>query len=224
MNVHSARGALGNKTNHTAAASKRSARSAIDRREALLKAALTLFADRGYDGVAAPELAGEAGVGVGTIYRYFRSKRALANELYRLCKSEFYDYLVRNFDEAEPLREQFRRFYLAMAAFRAERPLIFRFLELQDHRSYLDSRSEALMRETLGFVQAFVVRAVAAGAIRPLPPDFVTAITLGAFVGLVKSEENGQIKINRRTLEEAEECAWRAIALETADRGRRKGK
>ena len=47
------------------------------RQEAILQAALQLFAERGYHGTAVPEVASLAGVGTGTIYRYFESKHKL---------------------------------------------------------------------------------------------------------------------------------------------------
>src|SRR6185503_5568621 len=48
-----------------------------DKRRRMLDAALTAFAERGYHGVAVPEVAAAAGVSTGTIYVYFESKEAL---------------------------------------------------------------------------------------------------------------------------------------------------
>ena len=60
--------------------------SPISRRERLLDAALELFAERGVDATPVPSIARAAGVGTGTLYRYFPSKEALANEVYRRCR------------------------------------------------------------------------------------------------------------------------------------------
>ena len=43
--------------------------------EALLLAAREVFSQRGYDGAQTPEIAAQAGVSVGTFYRYFTDKR-----------------------------------------------------------------------------------------------------------------------------------------------------
>ena len=51
-------------------------------RERILQAARTAFADRGQD-VQMDEIAGRAGVGVGTVYRHFPTKEALVLELVR---------------------------------------------------------------------------------------------------------------------------------------------
>ena len=54
-----------------------------------MAAALELFVERGFYGTAVPEIAERAGVGAGTIYRYFESKEALVNALYREQKLRF---------------------------------------------------------------------------------------------------------------------------------------
>lgn len=45
--------------------------------EAVLAAALALFAERGYDGTSMVDIASRAGVAVGALYRHFRTKRQL---------------------------------------------------------------------------------------------------------------------------------------------------
>ena len=61
----------------------------VDKREAILQAALELFVERGFYGTAVPEIADRASVGAGTIYRYFESKEALVNAIYRQEKLRF---------------------------------------------------------------------------------------------------------------------------------------
>jgi AcrR family transcriptional regulator len=52
-----------------------------DKRRRILDAALAMFAERGYHGVAVPEVAVAAGVGIGTLYHYFEHKQQLVNEV-----------------------------------------------------------------------------------------------------------------------------------------------
>src|SRR5262245_28981195 len=93
MNIHSSPQTSPNTT--AAAASRASQRSigepsrGSDKAEAIMAAALELFIKRGFYGTAVPEIAERAGVGAGTIYRYFESKEALVNAIYRQQKLEF---------------------------------------------------------------------------------------------------------------------------------------
>src|SRR5215831_2739828 len=88
-----------------------------DKREAILTAALELFVERGFYGTAVPEIAERAGVGAGTIYRYFESKEALVNAIYREQKLLFGQVALDDFPSAAPTREQFRVLWMRMAKF-----------------------------------------------------------------------------------------------------------
>ncbi|MFO1187803.1 MAG: helix-turn-helix domain-containing protein [Alphaproteobacteria bacterium] len=49
--------------------------AAVDKRDLILGfAALSLFVEKGFDGTAVPEIAARAGVGTGTLYRYFAGR------------------------------------------------------------------------------------------------------------------------------------------------------
>src|SRR5258708_7184993 len=58
-------------------------------RERLMRAALDLFTTLGYHGSTTPQLAQRAGIAEGTIYRHFRSKQLLLNEVYRVAVMTF---------------------------------------------------------------------------------------------------------------------------------------
>src|SRR5262245_1591923 len=66
------------------AASRRRARpEAGARRQAILDAALSVFAARGYEAARLEDVAAQAGVAKGTLYLYFKDKQALFEELVR---------------------------------------------------------------------------------------------------------------------------------------------
>lgn len=48
-----------------------------EKREGLLRAALELVAEHGFHGAPIQRIPNHAGVGMGTVYRYFRNKNAL---------------------------------------------------------------------------------------------------------------------------------------------------
>ena len=53
------------------------------RRQAILDAALSVFAERGFEAARLDDVAARAGVAKGTLYLYFRDKEALFEELVR---------------------------------------------------------------------------------------------------------------------------------------------
>lgn len=62
--------------------------------EALLAAAVRVFAERGYEATGTPEIAAAAGVAVGTFYRYFDDKLACYLELSRRHLAALYHRIL----------------------------------------------------------------------------------------------------------------------------------
>lgn len=59
--------------------------SAEERRDAILAAALPIFADKGFDAVTTREVAEAAGVSEALLYRHFDSKRAMYDAIQHVC-------------------------------------------------------------------------------------------------------------------------------------------
>ena len=120
-----------------------------DKRQAILDAALKVFAAGGVNGVPMPALAEQAQVGTGTIYRYFSSKEALVNELFREQKRANSIRLYGGLDLTLPAKQLFAAVWQRMADFSRSDPDAYMFMELQDHRPYLDEESRALEKKIL---------------------------------------------------------------------------
>ncbi len=100
-----------------------------DKRKAILRAALKVFAQGGGNGTAIPAIAERARVGTGTIYRYFASKEALVNELYREQKEALGVRLTSNIDMSAEPHALFADNWDRLVAFAREEPEAYRFLE-----------------------------------------------------------------------------------------------
>jgi AcrR family transcriptional regulator len=186
-----------------------------DKRARLLQAALELFEQRGFDGVAVPEIAAKAGVATGTIYRYFATKEALVNALYRHWKTAYNDVVLASPYENLPVRQVFSHYWQRMMLFARTHPRVVRFLDLHHHAPYLDVQSKAMEGAYRQAAARFVSQAVAAGAIRPLEPALVVALMWGASAGLVKFSRDGALTFDAAMAADMEDALWRAIATPT---------
>ena len=72
------------------------------KRDAIMQAALLLFAQRGYDGVGLREIASEAGVAQPTINYHFESKEILYDEVLRYLTNEHHDLWRGSMEAAAP--------------------------------------------------------------------------------------------------------------------------
>ena len=181
-----------------------------DKREAIMAAALSLFVERGFYGTAVPEIAERAEVGAGTIYRYFESKEALVNELYRREKMRFASHVLNEMPGG-PARELFRTMWMKMAKFAGENLEGFVFLELHHHARYLDAESRALEQRMLDMFSQVTVAAQARGEMKAGPPRLLMGFVLGAFIGVIRCCLENDQPVASADWKLAEQCAWEAI-------------
>jgi AcrR family transcriptional regulator len=182
-----------------------------DKREAILGAALDLFVERGFWGTAVPEIAERAGVGAGTIYRYFESKEALVNAIYRQEKMRFSAAVLESFPATTNTREQFRTIWMRMAAFATANPSAFIFLELHHHASYLDAESRSVEQRMLEVITAVVTAAQGRRELKTGSPRLLMGMVMGAFVGVTRSCLDFDQPLSSADWAFAEQCVWEAI-------------
>ncbi len=188
-------------------------REAIDRRDAVMRAALSLFAERGFHGTRVPDIADRAGVATGTIYRYFRTKEALVNAVFQERKRAFAAATalvpLPGRTPAEQARAMWRR---VVDAARAD-IVAFRFLELHHHADYLDAESRALSDRAGDGPLALVEAARAAGLPRTaLPAAALLGLVSGALAAFVRDAEAGAFPCTAETIDAAGDAVWRMLA------------
>ena len=181
------------------------------KREAILEAALELFSERGFHGTAVPLIAEKAGIGAGTVYRYFESKEAIVNALYQHHKRDLADRMVRGIRAEQAPREQFHHYWAILLAFVRENPKAFEFLELHHHSPYLDEASRALEQQIFALARSRFEEFRRQRVVKDVQPEILMSIAHGAFVGLVKACGQERLVLSEKAMADAEQCVWEAI-------------
>jgi len=179
--------------------------------DAILEAALALFGEQGFHGTTVPEVAARAKVAAGTLYRYYPSKDALVNVLYRHWKQALSDALFDDLPRELPLRERFHRVWQRLVAFAHEHREAVLFLEFHHHGSYLDAESRRREQAVHRRAVALFKSSEGEGVLKPVPAETLVSIVWGTFVGVLKAGWAGSITLDQRTIDAAERCAWDAI-------------
>jgi len=182
-----------------------------DKREAILDAALGLFADRGYHGTTMPEVAERAEVGAGTVYRYFASKEALVNDLFRLWKAQLGAALMSDFPVAAPPRQQFHELWRRLCSFAKRHGRALEFLEMHHHGDYLDDASRAVEKDMMVPLKAFIEDAQRKEALKAIQPEILGALVYGGFMALVQAQKKHLLSLSTEVLDDAEQCLWEAV-------------
>jgi AcrR family transcriptional regulator len=143
-------------------AERRLTEAQLEKRRAILRAAIRVFAVKGYHACRVQDVATEAGVAYGLVYHYFSSKEELLETIFRGTWRRLVDGLNEIADGGAPADEQIRRVCaLVLRAWLAD-PELVRVLVREV------ARSPQLQREVDDVAHAFAAleRIVAGGQAR----------------------------------------------------------
>src|ERR687891_1976887 len=125
-----------------------------DKREAILRAAISVFAHSGYFNSKVADIAREAGVADGTVYLYFKSKEEILRSIFERNTSdavrEGREELARVADPREKLRRIARRHLERLGADR-DLAVVFQ-VELRGTTKFMEEFSAAGFAEYLGML------------------------------------------------------------------------
>jgi len=176
-----------------------------------MEAALDLFVERGFHGAPTSLIAQRAGVGVGTIYRYFPSKEELIHNVFGEVQFRFHKRLSRSDVEGAPLQERFTLLLGRLLAAFISSPRDFRFLEQYHYSPFADvDRPEVPALEENPLVR-LLREGRDAGLFKVTPLPILQAIALGPAVALAKEHIAGRLSVNKNTSRLAARACWDAL-------------
>lgn len=181
-----------------------SAKIKEETRRKLLEAALTEFAEQGYDRANINAISQAAGYAQGTVYNYFRSKRALFEALALGIAARHSGLILQGAASAAQPAARLERFFAAGLAFAqgfpAEARIVISALQGPDAdiRAFVCRAYEQL----LSYVEHDIVQAgVLEGAFRPVDAKLVAAAIWAVYLGgCSANEEGGRLRLNPRAV------------------------
>jgi TetR/AcrR family fatty acid metabolism transcriptional regulator len=138
------------------------------KREAILRAATDVFADRGFFNAQVADVARAAGVAAGTVYLYFKSKDDLLISIFeRSMRDALAEGRAMVAAERDP-RERLRRFArLHLGRLGRDRNLAIVFqVELRQSTKFMERFSATLLRDYLGLIREAIADGQRAGVLR----------------------------------------------------------
>ena len=182
-----------------------------DKHTAILKATLSLISTHGFHATPMSMIAKEAGVGAGTIYRYFNNKEALIKALFLQEKARFSQAMMAEVDLAAPTREVFRQIWLNTFNYCIHNPQQMTFLEQFHNSPFLTPEIEAQSMQVLAPALDVFKAAVAAGEVKEMPFEMLSAFVYDITVAHAKRHIAGLMVMDEAMLELAVQSSWDAI-------------
>lgn len=170
----------------------------MNKREAILEAALKLLAEKGVHNTPISAIAKEAGTGMGTIYNYFPNKEQLINELYLEIKGQE-QQLFDAFDSSKPIRTQFEVYYSAIVHFFMQHPLYFKFIEQLQASPLIWAETRVEAGKTMLPVHQLVLKGQEDRIIKNINPDELLMFVGGAVLSYLRwyfnQEKNAKVQL-----------------------------
>jgi TetR/AcrR family fatty acid metabolism transcriptional regulator len=154
-----------------------------DKRAAILRAAIRVFAHNGYSNSKVADIAREAGVADGTVYLYFKSKEEILHSIFNRGMAEAIADGRKQLEGISDAREKLRRIALLhLERLGADRDLAVVFqVELRGSTKFMEEFSAAGFAEYLSLIRSTIEEGQRAGLFRPqLNAKLLAKILFGA--------------------------------------------
>ncbi|MEK6282721.1 MAG: TetR/AcrR family transcriptional regulator [Acidobacteriota bacterium] len=154
-----------------------------DKREAILRAAISVFAHNGYFNSKVADIAREAGVADGTVYLYFKSKEEILHSIFDRGMEEAIAEGRKELQQLSDPREKLRAIaHLHLERLGADRDLAVVFqVELRGSTKFMEEFSAAGFGEYLNLIRSTFEEGQRAGVFRSeLNAKVVAKILFGA--------------------------------------------
>jgi AcrR family transcriptional regulator len=173
-----------------AASAGRRSRERVARRQAMINAAICVFAEKGFAEATMDEIAERAEFGKGTLYNYFEDKQALLSAAFEEAYDGLVALVVRYFDDearrpARPARDVFHDFIAHLTTYFQTHHAVFVVMMKEAHRlafdrdaahvAFLHAQRERVVEAMEGPIEAAMGR----GELRRLPTRAVAQLIMG---------------------------------------------
>jgi AcrR family transcriptional regulator len=184
------------------------------KRDDIMRAALELLAENGFHGASMAMIAEQAGVGAGTIYRYFESRDVLITELHRDLEERMFPAVMEGYPLQKSIRERFLHLGAAFLRFLIENPRDFRYLEQFQNSPY----GVALRRDRLlgnkgdrDVLKELFEEGVAQQVMKDIPLELLFSIAFGPILNVARDHILGFITLDDTLIARTVEACWDGI-------------
>ena len=186
-----------------------------NKRDEILLAALELIAEHGFHNAPMSMVAERAGVGAGTIYRYFENKDVLIKELYRELENKLYLFIIDGHADDAPFRMRFFHLWTALMRYFIQFPLDFRYLEQFRNSPYgVASRRDKFLGNNIGRCDVFrelLEQGAAQQVFKDVPLIMLFSIAFGPLLAVTRDHIFGFIQLDETLIERTIEACWDAV-------------
>lgn len=185
----------------------------IEKRDALIRATISLVNNDGFHAAPMSKIAKMANVSPATIYLYFENKQDLVNKTYIEVKSTFTAYAFKTYTPTLSVTEGFELVWKRIADFKLKQCEEAMFLAQCDNTPMIDEPSRQEGIKHLQPLLELWERGKSEGVIKPISDYLLYAYAINPLSFLLVAQQRGEFKMDKKHIEEAYQAAWDAIKV-----------
>lgn len=184
-----------------------------NKQHSIIKATIKLVNQGGFDSASVAKIAKEAGVSPATIYIYYKNKEDLILSTYVEVKKRVSEYVLRNFDESEPVRDIFEKVWDNLFLYVSENSDEFQFKEQFANSPYLELVDESLVNRYFEPLLMVIDRGIKEKILKDADPDILSVFIFYPIMILSNPRVFKKFEMTEEGLKTAYRMAWDAIKL-----------
>lgn len=186
------------------------------KREDIIRAAMDLIAAQGFHGAPMSMIAENAGVGVGTIYRYFENRDVLIKSIYKEIEERLVAYLTKNCPSGEPVRAYFFHIAEGLVTYFIQNPMDFKYSEQFHYSPFGEAHRRNRIFESAGQPNIFMElyeRGLSQQKIKNLPPTVFFNLAFAPIVWSLRDHILGMVAIDDSLARLLVASCWDSIKI-----------
>ncbi|MBU0969483.1 MAG: TetR/AcrR family transcriptional regulator [Proteobacteria bacterium] len=179
--------------------------------EKIIKAAIELIAENGFHNSPTSLISKRAGVGVGTIYRYFANKEKLIEEAHHYVRDDLMESVFKTDDKNLPARDRFIRLFTNMYQYLLNNKSHNKFFE-QFYNSPFGMKQKRIGEDFMLFEEFFHFLKNQQ-LIKDMDNELLIALALGPLLFVLNEHFTGYIIADQKAVDKLVVSSWDAVKL-----------
>nr|WP_320114126.1 TetR/AcrR family transcriptional regulator [uncultured Desulfuromonas sp.] len=192
---------------------KNDAAATGDLRQTILATALHLFTTKGYFNTSVHDIKHQAGISIGAVYHYFKSKEDIANAIYdqllELMTHAMTEILLSN----HSAKERSKAIMVHLFEMTESHPEEMGFMLHAKHQEFMPNAIPICSSRPLTMMREMVAQGIADQELREMDVTLATTCLFGGMFRMINLRLDGVIKTPLpEQLETIWECGWKGVA------------
>jgi len=196
---------------------------ASDKKEAILKTALSLFVERGFFGTPTSLISKEAGVATGTLFFYFKTKEALIDTLYLRVKAEAAEAMGKGIDREPDAKTKLRRVGRNAVTWGIANPEKITFMELFAHSPFVSTSAHEEGMSHFLFLENIIRDGIREGTVQDIDRHLLFCMMASAISAMIGRISTAKTRAEREmVIDQGLDYIWNGLSSEKGGEMRNK--